>query len=334
MRHTQCLLAPARALHRLLLLELANTASKGSRISPPTTALPSFSVFRRHASSPTPSRHARRQGAANHTSPCPRVRVRAFSTTSPTALKWSPEKGPRSSERNPRFSARSPRSSSRHPRDEDIPYRFVQIIGPQGELSAPQRLSAALAALPPDHSLVMIAPPKSPPPPSQSQSQSESESESESAAAADEESESAPAPGPSILQPPAAVCRIVDKATEAAEAEAAAAAAAAEEEEAKRLAKITKTLELNWAIAPHDLGHKLKRFEEFLGKGLRVDLMLARKTGARKATPEEAQELVRRIREAAANVPGAGEHKKMNGIAGKVLRMFFEGPKDKLKVKV
>ncbi|KAI1746228.1 hypothetical protein F4680DRAFT_400762 [Xylaria scruposa] len=276
MRHTQCLLTPARALHRVFLLELANTASKNNGIS--STILPTSSALRKYASIPT-SKHPRNQGNTT-TSPC--CCSRPFSTTSPAASQRMIVK--------------------KHPRDKDIPYRWVRIAGESQSLSEPQRTDAVLASLPPGHSLVMVAPP---PPP-------------------DEEG-----PATIVVQPSAAICRIIDTVAEATAAKEAAAAA----REAKKVAHQTKTLELNWAIAPHDLAHKMKRLDEFLAKGMRVELLLARKKGSRKATNEEGEELVRRIKEAASEA-GATEFKKMDGRVGSVLKLFLEGPKDGQKAKL
>ncbi|KAI0910647.1 hypothetical protein F4823DRAFT_561655 [Ustulina deusta] len=271
MRHAKGLLTPARALHRVLLLALANSTT-GS-LSPTTTALPS-SWARARPSPPPTATHAR--------TPCPPRRP--FSTTSAAA-------------------AAQPKRSL--PRDRDIPYRWVRIASGSGVLSGPQRTETVLAGLPSGHSLEMVAPPPAPPAPSSSSSI------------------------PTIALPPAAICRIVDVDAEVA---AAAAAAAREAKEASQVAP-TKTLEINWSIAAHDLAHRMRRLEEFLGKGLRVDVMLARKRGCRRATDDEGQTLVEKIREAALNVPGTAEYKRMAGVVCGVLRLYFEGPKAKWKGK-
>ncbi|KAI0546351.1 hypothetical protein F4679DRAFT_416434 [Xylaria curta] len=283
MRHTQCLLTPARALHRVLLLELANTANNNGISS---TILPTSSAFRKHTSLPT-SKHARTR-AITTISPC--CRGRPFSTTSPAAAQ--------------RMIVR------KHPRDKDIPYRWVRIAGESQSLSEPQRIDDVLASLPRGHSLVMVAPP---PPPSPSKEGEE----------------------PTIVEPSAAaaICRIIDAVAEAAAAKAAAVAAKEAAKESKKVAQQTKTLELNWAIAPHDLAHKMKRLGEFLAKGMRVDMLLARKKGSRKATREEGEELVRRIREVASEA-GATEYKRMDGSVGNVVKLFLEVPKDGQKAKL
>ncbi|KAI0977185.1 hypothetical protein F4678DRAFT_412120 [Xylaria arbuscula] len=257
MRHAKGLLTPARALHRVLLLSLANATSKN--ITTTSTIL----LPRAWPPSPTTPPHA----------PCQRTPRRSFSSTA----------------------VRPAAPQKKLPRDKDIPYRWVRIPDAAGTLSAPQRTDDVLASLPSGHSLIMVAPPP-------------------------------PSPASGVLQPKAAICRIVDTAGQAKAAEAA-------EREAKQTAQQTKTLELNWAIAAHDLTHKMKRLGEFLGKGMRVEVMLARKRGTRKATGEEATALVERVREAVASVPDVSEYKRSDGHVGGVLRLFFEGPKGKRKEK-
>lgn len=191
-------------------------------------------------------------------------------------------------------------------RDYEIPYRWVQIVdGSGGPLSEPRQTATVLAELERGYSLVMVAPPAPAPP---------------------------PAPGvPMIIKPPAAICRIVDTVAEAKAAKAAAAEAKEMAKEAKKLERQMKRLELNYAIAPHDLRHKVKRLHEFLGKGLRVEVLLARKRGSRKTTRPEEEQLVNSVREAALAVSGATEYKKMDGTVGAVVTMYFEGPPQKKK---
>ncbi|KAI0540152.1 hypothetical protein GGR58DRAFT_461768 [Xylaria digitata] len=272
MKHTTCLFTPARALHRLLLLELAKSTGKTAVTS--LTNLPFSSALR---DLPTP-KHAGTSGTT--LAPCHRT-YRAFSTT-------------------PSLTAGPRVMLKKQLRDKAIPFQWVRIADASGTLSEPRRTDSVLAGLAQGYSLVMVAPPPPPPPPT---------------------------PGaPVVIQPSAAICRVIDAAAEKLAAEAAA-------KELKQMAQQTKTLELNWAIAPHDLAHKMKRLEEFLDKGLRVEVMLARKRGSRKATAEEGRELVERIQQAADQVHGVTEYKRMDGFVGGVMRMFFEGPKDRKKVK-
>ncbi|KAI1284326.1 hypothetical protein F5Y07DRAFT_721 [Xylaria sp. FL0933] len=283
MRHTKGLLTPARALHRALLLELANATTGKTILLPPLSinaaAWPrSYSTIHNTRTLQSPSL----------LQPCLHAARRPFCSTSyrPYAV-----------------------SSPKNPRDKDIPYRWVRVADEQGTLSAPQRTESVLANLEEGYSLVMVAPP----PPPKSATPTSSTSTTISAA-------------PIIQPPPAAICRIINTVEEAK-------AAAAAAKEAKQMATHTKTLELNWAIAPHDRAHKMKRLREFLEKGLRVEVMFARKRGSRKATAEEEKGLVDTVRMTVDGVPGAGEYKRMDGRVGGVLRMFFEGPKGKRKGK-
>lgn len=121
------------------------------------------------------------------------------------------------------------------------------------------------------------------------------------------------------------VCVIVDR-----RAEAAALQARAKEERRKQVSK--KELEINWAIAAHDLGFRTRQLQNFLRKGHRVEIMLLQKKDKKQkktATQEECQEVVRMIREAVAEVPKVQEVKPMDGQVGKVVRMVFQGPTPK-----
>jgi translation initiation factor IF-3 len=75
----------------------------------------------------------------------------------------------------------------------------------------------------------------------------------------------------------------------------------------------TKTLELNWAIDKGDLGHRLDKMKTFLEKGLKVEIVLASKRRGKQATEEEAQLLLRKIKDAVKEVDGAKEMKPMEG---------------------
>lgn len=121
------------------------------------------------------------------------------------------------------------------------------------------------------------------------------------------------------------VCVIVDR-----RAEAAALQAKAKEERRKQVSK--KELEINWAIAAHDLGFRTRQLQNFLKKGHRVEIMLLQKRDKKQkkqATKEECQEVVRLIKEAVAGVPKVQEVKPMDGELGKVVRMVFQGPTPK-----
>jgi len=86
----------------------------------------------------------------------------------------------------------------------------------------------------------------------------------------------------------------------------------------------TKELELTWAIGAHDLATKMRQMGGFLAKGMKVELMLARKKGGKQVTAEEAADVVRRVREEVA-VHGAREGRPASGQVGGTMRMFLEG---------
>lgn len=86
-----------------------------------------------------------------------------------------------------------------------------------------------------------------------------------------------------------------------------------------------KTIELNWAIDKHDLGHRLETMRGFLRKGFRVDVLLVGKRKKRKAEPEEAANTLRGVRECIESVEGAKEWKAMEGKVGGLVKMYIEG---------
>jgi translation initiation factor IF-3 len=99
-----------------------------------------------------------------------------------------------------------------------------------------------------------------------------------------------------------------------------------ERERAKRVKKdVVKQLELNWAIDPNDLGHRLNKLQEFLAKGWRVEVILANKRRGRQASPEEAAAVIKRIRGIAEEVGGAKEWRAADGRVLGQMTMFFEG---------
>ncbi|OAP62573.1 hypothetical protein AYL99_01800 [Fonsecaea erecta] len=76
--------------------------------------------------------------------------------------------------------------------------------------------------------------------------------------------------------------------------------------------KRPKQLELNWAISANDLQLKMKQMQEFLKKGKKVELLLANKRHQRKASQEEAETLLKNVREKIEEV-GAAEVVPMEG---------------------
>ncbi|KAH7033087.1 uncharacterized protein B0I36DRAFT_320750 [Microdochium trichocladiopsis] len=134
----------------------------------------------------------------------------------------------------------------------------------------------------------------------------------------------APPPPPRPGEQSAAICKLVDLEEEARRA-------AAEQKEARKEKANSKELEFNWAIAKGDMEMKLNRLAEFLRKGMRVDVTLAKKRGSRAASVQEAEQLMANIKEAVAQVPHAKEVKKPDGQPGRVVRMSFEGPGKKIR---
>ncbi|KAI1361949.1 hypothetical protein F5Y08DRAFT_313440 [Xylaria arbuscula] len=263
MRHITGLITPARALHRVLILELANTTPKSNSNSN------SNALFSR---SPTLSL---RTSHSTHIQ-CTRPR-RLFSTT--------------------QAAHKAPQTGKGFLRNEDIPYRWVRVADASGVLSAAQPIRNVIAALPEGHTLIMVAPPPEKSPPSSDQ-------------------------GTTTITPPAAICRIENTLLKSQQARE----AREREKQERAAAPQTKTLELNWAIAAHDLSHKMKRLAEFLSKGLRVEIIFARKRGSRVATAEEQEGVLQTIKDTALGVPGANEFRKPDGRVGGVLKMFLEGP--------
>ncbi|KAI1138706.1 hypothetical protein F5Y05DRAFT_348593 [Hypoxylon sp. FL0543] len=286
MAHPRCLAhSPARALHRVLVSDLASSP-----------ATPSLSLSARHASTYylfPPRLFSSRNRLPTHKPPfaaaiaapaTPTQHVRRLTTT--PALQ--------------RINV-----SKKRPINNQIPYQWVRIASapPDSTLSPPQRTDSVLRSLnPKTHTLVMVAPPPTPP-----------------------EGEEQPATL-DAMEPRAAICRIVDRA-------AAEAAAAEAEKQARRKAVDTKELELSWSIAGHDLGHKLRRLREFLDKGLNVEVIMAKKRGGRAATREEAEGVLAQVRGAVASVDGAKESRKMDGSVNGMARLFFEGPSEKKRKK-
>ena len=102
------------------------------------------------------------------------------------------------------------------------------------------------------------------------------------------------------------ICKIMDR-------KAMRDAEKAQQKKARSTAVTTKTIELNWAIDGNDLKHRLERIREFLGKGHRVEVLMAAKRKGRKATEEEGKKLLERIRGVIEEVEGARESKPMEG---------------------
>ena len=97
------------------------------------------------------------------------------------------------------------------------------------------------------------------------------------------------------------------------------------EKEAAKAARSSapKELEINWAVSSNDLNTKLKQLEGFISTGKKVTVVLASKRRQRKASPEEAQKVLDSIRERLVEI-GARETKPMEGKLLTTATIFVE----------
>lgn len=88
-----------------------------------------------------------------------------------------------------------------------------------------------------------------------------------------------------------------------------------------------KELELNWALAPHDVDHKLRTLQKFLVKGWKVQLLLLKKggKGVKVASKKQAEELLEKLTETVAAVPGSKEWRGREGQILGSMRIFLQG---------
>lgn len=122
------------------------------------------------------------------------------------------------------------------------------------------------------------------------------------------------------------VCKIENKA----EATMRARELAAAQKEQKKIAPAgVKVIELNWAIDGNDLGHRLKKLEEFLQGRRRVEIIIAPKKRGRKATKEECDALLKKVKDAVEKIQGAKELRPMEGKLGEVASLMLEGNREK-----
>lgn len=93
----------------------------------------------------------------------------------------------------------------------------------------------------------------------------------------------------------------------------------------KTVADTSKQVELNWAAERNDVEHRVKKLQEFLREGRKVEVLLAPKPQrkGRKATPEEIEGMLKTLRAAVAEVEGAAEWKAMDGVEGKQSILYF-----------
>ncbi|KAF2867734.1 hypothetical protein BDV95DRAFT_550866 [Massariosphaeria phaeospora] len=94
-----------------------------------------------------------------------------------------------------------------------------------------------------------------------------------------------------------------------------------------------KSLELNWAIAPGDLKHRIKKMVEFLKEGRKVEVLFGKKARGKQASEGECRELLKVVREEVRGCRGAAEVKEAEGTLGGVMTLVFEGRKLEDKAK-
>lgn len=86
-----------------------------------------------------------------------------------------------------------------------------------------------------------------------------------------------------------------------------------------------KMIELNWAIDGNDLGHRLDKMRQFLAKGWRIEVVLAPRRKGKKASLEECDAILERIKGVTQEVEGSKMWKDMEGKVGAQVTMYFEG---------
>lgn len=87
-----------------------------------------------------------------------------------------------------------------------------------------------------------------------------------------------------------------------------------------------KELELNWAMDPHDIEHKMETLKKFLAKGYKVQVLLLKKGGKKvKPSKKQGQELLEKITTAVAAVEGSTEWKGREGKELGSMRVFVQG---------
>lgn len=86
-----------------------------------------------------------------------------------------------------------------------------------------------------------------------------------------------------------------------------------------------KVVELNWAIDANDLSHRMEKVKGFLAEGRKVEIVLNAKKRGRKASAEECEALLDKIKETVAEVKGASIKGGLEGVMGKFAQMDLRG---------
>ena len=185
-------------------------------------------------------------------------------------------------------------------RDEGIASRLVHLVESDGSILPPAPLKRVLDSIDrKNHFLVQVADARD----------DLNEGEATSQPAVSDEELRAP------------VCKVMSKAAYYALVKARG------KKPAKNYHNVIKQIEINWAVNGHDLAHRMDRATALLGKGMRVEIVLARKRAGRgrQASWDEAQALLDSIRERLEPVPGVKESKAMEGAVLGTAKLFYEG---------
>lgn len=129
------------------------------------------------------------------------------------------------------------------------------------------------------------------------------------------------------VAPEPVICKLVSREKLEAEEKAAYLAKKAKKRNSKDPSKVSKTIEISWATAANDLIHKMKRINEFLQKGNRVEVIMGVKKGMAKQPLAKMEELVNRIRAEVEDT--AKEWKEAEGKIGVQYQVFLEGRRPK-----
>jgi translation initiation factor IF-3 len=78
-----------------------------------------------------------------------------------------------------------------------------------------------------------------------------------------------------------------------------------------------KQIELNWAIGPNDLEHKLTQLKGFIEDGKKVEVVLANKKRQRQATLEEGREVLKKVKAKLAEADGREINQMQGGVVGR-----------------
>ena len=122
-----------------------------------------------------------------------------------------------------------------------------------------------------------------------------------------------------------AVCEVVDR-----KAEFKSMVEMKKKKQQEKAKQVSKELEINWAVAPHDLKTKLNQLEKFLNKGYKVELRLMgqQKKSKKKASVAEMQNVMASVEEAIVKL-GSKEYKPREGAVGQTgtVMLYLQGKK-------